>query len=135
MAVCASLCVVSLGIASVFWALGATLVMPFAWIELVALCVACVCYARHANDRERIALSDGCLQVEHQHGERVDRVTFWPGWVSVTHAPGGEDLIELAGQGHRVEIGRYVRPESRDALARDLRLALRRAMVPPAQER
>lgn len=49
----ASLCVVSLGIATLFWFQGATLVMPFAWLELVAVGLAFMVYARHARDGEK----------------------------------------------------------------------------------
>jgi uncharacterized membrane protein len=34
-------------------------------------------------------------------------------------------LVELSGQGHRVAVGRFVRPELRRQLAEELRMALR----------
>ena len=42
--------------------------------------------------------------------------------------PAGSDrsLIELSGQGQRIAVGRFVRPEQRRALADELRFALRR---------
>ena len=42
-------------------------------------------------------------------------------------------LVELAGEGRRVLIGRHVRPEHRAVLAQELRRALRRAQagLPP----
>jgi uncharacterized membrane protein len=46
-----ALCVVSLGIASFFWFQGAKLVMPFAWLELIAVGGAFLVYARHAADQ------------------------------------------------------------------------------------
>ena len=36
-------------------------------------------------------------------------------------------LIEVSGQGRSVRVGRYVRPELRAALAREIRMALRGA--------
>jgi uncharacterized membrane protein len=39
---------------------------------------------------------------------------------------GEGSLLELSGQGQRIRVGRYLRPELRGALARELRLALRR---------
>jgi uncharacterized membrane protein len=36
-------------------------------------------------------------------------------------------LIEVSGQGQRVIVGRYVRPELRPVLAREIRRALREA--------
>ena len=96
-----SLCACSLAIAGAFWWRGATLVMPFAGIELLAVGAALVVYARHAGDRERVVLAP-----EPAHGDR--------------------SLIELSGEGKRVAIGRFVRRELRRALADELRAALRR---------
>ena len=53
---CASLCAWSLGIATIFWFLGAVLVLPLAWLELAAIGIAFLAYARHAAGGERIWL-------------------------------------------------------------------------------
>lgn len=125
MAVYASLCLVSLGIAAVFWAHGATMVMPFAWLELLTLGGALFFYAQHAADRECIALTSECLLVEHQCGWHTERVAFRPQWVRVEPGASARSLIELSGQGRAIAVGRYVRPELRQGLAQEIRLALR----------
>ena len=122
----ASLCGLTLGIAAVFWLQGATLVFPFAGIELGAVGVAMLIYARHAADRESIALSCDELTVEHTSGGHVERVAFQPAWVRVEPRHGDRSLIELSGQGRRITVGRFVRPELRLQLAEELRWALRR---------
>jgi uncharacterized membrane protein len=124
-AVYTSLCIVSLGIASFFWARGATLVMPFAWAELVGFGLALFIYARHATDFEHIDLSRGRLTVEHISGMHIERVEFEPAWVRVEPRDGDRSLIELSGQGKHISVGRFVRPELRRQLAEELRLALR----------
>lgn len=123
----ASLCVVSLAIATVFWFQGAVLVLPFAWLELAAVGLAFFVYARHAADREHILLQGRRLVVELENGGRLERAEFHRDWVRVE--PGADDrsLIEVSGQGRRMSVGRYVRPELRPALARELRQALREA--------
>jgi uncharacterized membrane protein len=120
-----SLCVVSLTIAAYFWSQGATLVMPFAWAELVGVGAALFVYARHAADREHIDLRLGRLTVEHVNGLRVERVEFESAWVRVEPRNGDRSLIELSGQGKHISVGRFVRPEMRRLLAEELRLALR----------
>lgn len=122
----ASLCVLSLGLASVFWLRGATMVMPFAWLELLLVGVALLVYARHTADGERIALRGDRLTVENTSGSRVERVAFQPAWVRVEPRHGDRSLIDLSGQGQRISVGRFVRPESRVQLAEELRWALRR---------
>ena len=121
-----SLCAWSLAIAGAFWWSGATLVMPFAGIEILAVGAALLVYARHTGDRERMILTPGRLSVECTLGRRTDQVDFAPAWVRVEPAHGDRSLIELSGEGKRIAIGRFVRPELRRALADELRSALRR---------
>ena len=120
-----SLCAVSLGIASFFWMQGARLVMPFAWLELIAVGAAFMVYARHAGDGEKILLRGHQLVIERETAGRLERSEFNREWVRVE--PRGEDgsLIEVSGQGKSVHVGRHVRPELRAALAREIRFVLR----------
>ncbi len=121
----ASLSLLSLGIALLFWTQGATLVMPFAWLEVVAVGGALLIYSRHATDSESIRLQPGRLTVEHVFGRHVERVEFAPAWVRIEPEHGDESLIELSGQGQRIAVGRFIRPELRRHLADELRRALR----------
>ncbi len=116
----------SLGIASLFWSIGATLVMPFAWLEVLAVGVALLVYSRHATDRECIRLQGGVLTVECSCGKRTDRCEFRTDWVRVEPEHGDGSLIELSERGRKVVVGRFVRPELRRQLADELRWALRR---------
>ena len=120
-----SLCVVSLGIGLFFWWHGATLVLPFAWVELAAVGAAFVAYARHAADGERISLQGGQLVVELESAGRRERAEFDRHWVRVEPSAADRSLIEVSGRGRSVNVGRYVRPELRPALAQEIRRALR----------
>ena len=122
-----SLCLVSLGIGAVFWSQGAVLVTPFVGLELVAVGVAFWVFARHASDGERISLEGSRLVVELESGGRLQRAEFNRDWVRVEPKNGGRSLIQLSAQGRSVEVGRYVLPELRSALAREIRMALRHA--------
>jgi uncharacterized membrane protein len=122
----AGLCLMSLVIAAGFWSLGALMVLPFAGAELLAIGVAMFVYARHAADNESIRLLPGRLVVERAVGRRVERVEFTPAWVRVEPEHGDRSLIELSGQGRRISVGRFVRPELRRELADEIRWALRR---------
>ena len=120
-----TLCFVSLGISGFFWTLGATLVLPFALLEVAALGAAFLVYARHATDGELIVLRDGRLLVELECGGKLERSEFLGGWVRVEPGAYDKSLIELTGQGKTVRVGRFIRPELRPALAREIRQALR----------
>jgi uncharacterized membrane protein len=123
----ASLCAVSLGVGTFFWFQGALLILPFAWLELAAVGLAFLAYSRHAADGEHITLQGRRLVVELENAGRLERAEFNRDWVRVE--PGADDrsLIEVSGQGRRVNVGRYLRPELRPVLAREIRKALREA--------
>ncbi len=120
------LCLISVAIAAGFWSVGALMVMPYAGVELCAVGMALLFYARHAADNESIRLAPGRLVVEYASGRHVERVEFTPAWVRIEPEHGDRSLIELSGQGRKISVGRFVRPELRRELADELRWALRR---------
>ncbi|HQX60309.1 MAG TPA: DUF2244 domain-containing protein [Burkholderiaceae bacterium] len=120
-----SLCAVSLGLGVMFWFLGATLVLPIAWLELMLVGAAFLVYARHATDGETIRLDDGQLVIEQESAGRLSRCEFRREWVRVEPGAADNSLIALSGQGRTVRVGRFVRPELRPQLAREIRMALR----------
>jgi uncharacterized membrane protein len=122
-----SLCVLSLGIGVFFWMQGATLVLAFAGLEIALVGLAFLAYARHATDGEWISLQGTSLVVEKESAGRRERAEFARQWVRVEPKSGDCSLIELSGQGRSVEVGRFVRPELRQVLAREIRRALRSA--------
>lgn len=122
-----SLCAVSLAIGVGFWIQGAKLILPIAWLELMAVGLAFVVYARHASDGETIRLAGQKLVIEQEIGGKLQRCEFRREWVRVEPGTADSSLIALSGQGRTVHIGRFVRPDLRPALAREIRLALRAA--------
>ena len=101
------------------------MVLPFAALELLAVGVALLVYARHARDGEKIFLQGTQLVIELQTAGRTERAEFFRDWVRVEPKSGDGSLIEVSGQGRTVVVGRFLRPELRPALAREIRLALR----------
>ena len=124
-AVYLSLCAVSLAIAGGFAWAGASPVLVFAGVELLLVGAALLVYARHAADCERITLAGPALSVEHRCGARTVRNEFRAMWVRVEPLSSDRSLIEVAGDGQAARIGRYLHPELRPTLARELRVALR----------
>jgi uncharacterized membrane protein len=122
----AALAALGLGIGAAFWWLGAPAVLPLAGAELLLVGSAFWVCSRHAADAETITLADRELKVEHRFGPVVDAAAFRAEWVRVEPVHGEGSLLELSGQGQRIRVGRYLRPELRSALARELRLALKR---------
>lgn len=130
-AVYLSLCGVSLLISAFFVAQGAPYVAAFAGIELLAVGLALLVFARHAGDHETLTLEGRSLHVEQSLGTRVQHTRLDTEWLAVEPAAGQGSLVELRGReldgkSGSVRIGRFVRPELRAALAQEIRQALRR---------
>lgn len=123
-----ALAAVTLTIAGFLWHQGATLVLPFASVEVLALAVAVAAHGRHVGDAECIEWHDGRLHVEIVRGTRTEHHELGPGWVDV-HASGRESLVRLSSRGHWVDVGRHLRPEHRPLLAKELRSVLREHSV------
>lgn len=84
-------------------------------------------YVRHATDGEKISLQGSRLVVERETAGRRERAEFDRWWVRVEPKSGNGSLITLSARGRSVEVGRFVRPELRAALASEIRMALRAA--------
>jgi uncharacterized membrane protein len=122
----ASLCAVSLFIGTFFFLQGAPLVLLFTGLELLAVGLALLLFARHAGDREVLTLVGRSLHVEQCVGSKVERTEFLADWLHVEPARGQGSLVQLRGRGQLVHVGRLLRPELRGAFAQELRRALRR---------
>jgi uncharacterized membrane protein len=118
--------IVTLGIAAVFAALGAWLVLPFAGIEIVGLGIAFGLNGRHAADYERIQLGEGRLMVEVCESDSIRRHEFNPARASVMVAGEGRSMRVLVGSpGRSLEVGRHLHEQARQALAGELKRRLR----------
>jgi uncharacterized membrane protein len=121
----ALLCTISLAVGLFFWFTGARVVLVFTGFELMLLGAAMLLFARHAGDRETLTLVGRSLLVERAVGARVERSAFSADWLTVEPAAGQNSLVELAGQGRTMRIGRFLRPELRGDFACELRRAMR----------
>lgn len=122
-----SLCAASSLIAAFFFWQGAPYVAAFAGLELLAVGVALLVYARHAADRETLTLVGRTLLVEQCVGPRTERTHLPADWLTVEPAAGQGSLVEISSRGRTVRVGRHLRPEWRGAFAQELRRTLRQS--------
>lgn len=103
-------------------AAGVWMVLPFAGLELAALCIAFRQLARHATDHERISLAPGRLEVAVHEGGRVLVYSFNPGWARIVVDDGGrQSRLFLSERGRCLEIGRHWDERRRSGLESMLR--------------
>ena len=124
-----SLAVVSLVVASVFAWSGAWWILLFAVVEVAALAVTFVAYARHAGDYERIVVGPDALVIELNDGSRLLRRQTHPALAQVRYPASGagmgsDPLIGLALPGQALEVGRFVPRPARERLAREIKAHL-----------
>jgi len=100
-------------------------VWPQALLLALLVTMSWLMHARHASDRDHIAMKPTLLRVERHRGGRVHRVDFNPRWVRVEPDQHDGSLVRLSGQGRSVVVGRYVPRDSRRQLAQEFRWALR----------
>jgi uncharacterized membrane protein len=128
-AVYLSLCLVSMVISAFFVWHGAPFVAAFAGIELLAVGLALLVFARHAADQEVLTLQADVLTVQRVLGNSHESFELPLAWLSVEPAAGQGSLVQLRGRGQQLHVGRFLRPHQRGQLAVELRLAQRRALA------
>lgn len=120
----AALSLVSAVIAVAFAFQGAWMVVPFAVLEITALGIAFLVYARHAGDYELIKVVSGEVTIEMSSAQRVERSVLSAPWVRVEYRGRPRDLVELKSGRNHYAVGRYVSDQARKVLAQELRLEL-----------
>jgi uncharacterized membrane protein len=119
-----SLVAASAVIATVFLLRGAWMILPFSVLEMTALGVALLIYARHAVDRERVALDRDALEIESIHGNEHRVLRFDPRVTRVEMDARPKAELAVVARGQRVLLGRFVDERERRRFARQLRTAL-----------
>ena len=117
----AAMLLIGLGFAlSGFW-----FVALFAVLDMGAIALALLHYARHATDGEHIALSEGCLLIERTEAGQVNATRLDPCWTKIDLPSRHRTLIRLKSRGIQVEVGGFVSEEKRQQVARELHRELR----------
>jgi uncharacterized membrane protein len=122
LSVFALLAALAVGIASVFAALGAWPILPFAGLEIALLGAAFWFTARHAADYERIERARDRLTVEVSEAERLRRIEMDARSARVQLRDG---RVLLAAPRARLEVGRHLDVVSRAEFAAELGKRLR----------
>ena len=126
----ASLCALSFGLALVFAAFGAWLVLPYSALEMLVLYVAFRWIDRHATDWERVSVAGDRVTVERERGGVIARDEFNRYWTRGEVQDNGfvrAPRLELRFAGKSIAVGEELSAAERTTLARNLRRVLARA--------
>jgi uncharacterized membrane protein len=119
---------VSFAIAAAFALLGAWPILPFAGLEMAAVCLAFRWMDGHAGDFERLTVDGDRVTIETADREESSRFEFNRHWAQVVFArdrTSGRLRLALRSHGREVEFGRHLSDAQRAQLARELRRRFR----------
>jgi len=112
-------------IAAIFLVQGIWMILPFTLIELTALGIALLIYARHALDYESIAIDGNVLTVEKNIGGKLERHEFNSKWLQLKQEDHGKRLIRIEQSDKELPIGIFVPVDARPEFYQDLRQQIR----------
>lgn len=112
-------------IAGYFLVQGVWMILLFTVIELSALGIALLIYARHALDYESIAIDGSIVTVEKSIGGKVERHEFNAKWLKLKQEEAGKRLIRIEQSDHELPIGIFVPLDARAQFFKDLRQQIR----------
>lgn len=114
------LALLTLFIGTAFFWVGASLILPFSILEVAALLIAYLYNAIHANDYEKLLLTEGFVQIESKFGLTTRQVQLVRSMTRVDRELHRNALIQLR-QGHQSTFfGRYVHANLRPLLAQQI---------------
>ncbi len=128
-----SLVILSALIGTGFALFGAWMVLPFAGLEMLAVGVALLVYARHATDHECVILEQASLRIERVVAGKRSATVLNPCWSRVMLENDGRVYgsarrnVFLSEHGRRVLVGRYVDEGQKSLFVQELRRALKSA--------
>jgi uncharacterized membrane protein len=108
-------------IATYFLVQGIWMILPFTIIELTALGIALLIYARHALDYESIAIDGSSVTVEKNIGGKLERHEFNTKWLQLKQEEDGKRLIRIEQSDQELPIGIFVPVDARAQFFKDLR--------------
>ena len=116
----AGLSLITLLIGSAFYWVGASFILPFSIIEVAALLIAFFYHAIHANDYEKLVLSEGTIHIESKIGFKTTQVVLVRSLTRVDKELHKNALIQLRQGQQATFFGRFVHANLRPLLAQKI---------------
>jgi uncharacterized membrane protein len=117
----ASLAFVSLVIGTVFYCLGAYLILPFSFVEILVLSIAFYYNALHAVDYERLKIENNKVIIERKKGRQESEVQLTRAYTRIKALTHQEDIITLNQGTQEATFGYHIHRNYRGQVMRELR--------------
>ena len=112
--------IISVGIGFIFYSLGATLILPFSFVEVSALVLAYFYNALHANDYERLRIDHQSVYFESKEGRIYSEETFLKSHTRVMPIDNSNLILISQGKRH-IHFGKNIHSRLRPSLEREIR--------------
>ncbi len=110
----------SLFIGFMFYLAGATLILPFSFVEIAALLIAYFYNAVHANDYEKLTVEGNHIKIESKVGSKLTQIQFVRSLTRVDTLSHMNEIIQLRQGQKNTCFGKYVHANLRPLLARKI---------------
>ena len=115
--------IISIVIGVIFYSLGATLILPFSFVEVFALVAAYFYNALHANDYERLKVDSQHVYFESKYGRIFREENFLRSLTRVLPSDNNE-LINLSQGQRNIYFGKNIHVRLRPALELEIKRVL-----------
>ena len=115
---------ISIFVGTVFYSLGATLILPFSCLEVFALMAAYFYNAVHANDYERLIVDSNHVYFKSKLGLKFSEETFLKSLARILPSD-HIDSIKLSQGQKNIHFGKNIHSRLRPSLELEIRQALR----------
>ena len=116
--------IVSLTIGTTFYMMGATLILPYCFVEIFVQMLAFFYNAKHANDYEQLVLQPNVIKIIHKKGELVNSIELNIPYARVELISEKQDLILISHGAQQVHFGNHIHPNLRSRLSSEIKLKL-----------
>ena len=111
-----------MGIGIFFYLLGATLILPYSFLEITVLLIAFFYNAKHANDFEKLLVEKNTVTVVSKSGGSLSTVQLSRSFVRVELPSEPKDLILISQGRKQAYFGSHVHANLREALGLEIML-------------
>lgn len=115
--------IISIVIGVIFYSIGATLILPFSFVEVFALATAYFYNALHANDYERLKVDSRVVYFESKYGRSFREENFLRSLTRVLPND-NNDLINISQGQRNILFGRNIHTRLRPSLTLEIKRVL-----------
>jgi uncharacterized membrane protein len=115
--------IISIAIGVIFYSLGATLILPFSFVEVIALITAYFYNALHANDYERLRVDNKNVYFESKFGLKYREENFLKSLARILPSD-HHHLINLSQGQRNIHFGKHIHTRLRSFLEIEIKQAL-----------